>query len=122
VYSLEENLYRSLLASLSLTADFENHPPVTSRASSRSKSRATSLAASLANGRVNGRANSRATKRASSRANSRATTDLSAKKKKIEEKKMEEGQAFFDKVCILTDHKLDIFLNTRHVVSPRLAL
>jgi hypothetical protein len=124
VHSLEEDLHRSLLASLSLTADFEKQP-VSSRATSRSNRSVTSRAASRVTNRAISRANSRATSRVTSRAtshvtsgaNSRATKDLSTKKKK-----MEEGQAFFDKVCILTAHKLDMFLNAEYVVSPRLAL
>jgi hypothetical protein len=85
-------------------------------------------------------------------ASSRATTDLSAMTKKKKEghaffnkrnlleslpvidafakhpvssrvtKKMEEGQAFFDTVCILTTHELDIFLSAEYVVSPHVVL
>jgi hypothetical protein len=69
---LEDQLYRSLLTSLSLTAASEK-PPISMR----------------------------------------PTIDISTTKKK-----MEEGQSFFDKVCIIMTHYPAIFLNLDYVVSP----
>jgi hypothetical protein len=48
---------------------------------------------------------------------SRVTTDLAAMKKK-----KEKGNAFNGKVCVLTTHELDIFLNTEYVVSLHVVL